>query len=111
MEQLSNRARQLTALGQLVAAREHWRAVLNLLPPDAGPRKNVLKEIQKLDLRISPPPAKRTDWKKRLGPVGVLIALLAKFKTAALLLLTKGKFLLSILAFVGVYWGLFGWWF
>lgn len=111
MEQLSNRARQLTAMRQLVAAREHWRAVLNLLPPDAGPRKSVLKEIQKLDLLISPPPAKHTDWKKRLGPVGVLIALLAKFKTAALLLLTKGKFLLSILAFVGVYWGLFGWWF
>lgn len=111
MEQLANRARQLTAIRQLVAAREHWQAILNLLPPDAAPRKGVLREINKLDLMISPPPAKPTDWKKRLGPFGVLIALLAKFKTAALLLLTKGKFLLSILAFVGVYWGLFGWWF
>lgn len=111
MEQLANRARQLAVIGQLVAAREHWQAILNLLPPDAAPRKGVLKEIQKLDLLISPPPARRKDWTKRLGPFGVLIALLAKFKTVALIVLTKGKFLLSILAFVGLYWGLFGWWF
>ncbi len=110
MEQLANRARQLTALGQLPAAREHWQAILNLLPADAAPRQSVLKEIQKLDQRISPPP-KKADWKKRLGPFGVLLAALAKFKTTALLLLTKGKFLLSILAFLGVYWSLFGWWF
>lgn len=110
MEQLANRARQLTAMGQLTVAREHWRAILNLLPPEAAPRKSVLREIEKLDLRISPPP-KRADWKKRLGPLGVLIAALAKFKTALLLLLTKGKFLISILAFVGLYWSLFGWWF
>ena len=111
MEQLANRARQLTALRQFPAAREHWQAILKLLPPDAAPRKSVLKEIEKLDRIISPPASKPVDWRKRLGPLGVLIALLAKFKTVALLLLTKGKFLLSILAFVGVYWSLFGWWF
>jgi len=61
----------------------------------------------------------RPDWKKRLGPVGVVLAFLAKFKTAALLLITKGKFLLlgltklntlvSMFAFMGVYWALYGW--
>jgi Zn-dependent protease len=111
MEQLANRARQLSLLGQLPEAREHWRAILNLLPADAAPRKGVLKEIEKLDVRISPPPARKTDWKKRLGPLGVLAAGVAKFKTTLLLLLTKGKFLLSILAFLGLYWSLFGWWF
>ncbi|MBV8569345.1 MAG: hypothetical protein JO319_01925 [Acidobacteriaceae bacterium] len=111
MQDLANRARQLTALGQLNAAREHWQAVLNLLPLDGAPRKDVLREIEKLNLRISPPPAKKSDWRKRLGPLGIAVAALAKFKTALLLLLTKGKFLLSILAFLGVYWGLFGWWF
>ena len=89
MEQLATRARQLTALGQLTAAREHWQAILSLLPADAAPRQSVLKEIQKLDQRISPAP-KKADWKKRLGPFGVLLAALAKFKTTALLLLTKG---------------------
>jgi hypothetical protein len=41
-----------------------------------------------------PPLGNRPSWKKRLGPIGVVLAFLAKFKTAALILLTKGKFLL-----------------
>jgi Zn-dependent protease len=69
----------------------------------------VEREIQKLDTRISPKSA--TDWKKRLGPFGIALAALAKYKTVALVLLTKGKFILSILAFLGVYWSLYGWWF
>jgi Zn-dependent protease len=109
-EDLATRARQLTALGQLHAAREHWAAALNLLSSDSPHRIGILREIEKLDRRISPPP-RRTDWKKRLGPIGVGIAALAKFKTVALVLLTKGKFLISILLFLGMYWGLFGWWF
>ena len=68
-----------------------------------------MREIAKLDARLSPKP--KTDWKKKLGPLGIVIAFVAKFKTVALVLLTKGKFLISILAFVGVYWALFGWWF
>jgi Zn-dependent protease len=110
LEQLANRARQLAVLGQLHAAREHWVAILNLLPADAPQRRGVLREIEKLDARISPP-ARKADWKKRLGPFGILVAALVKYKTLALVLLTKGKFLISILAFVGVYWSLFGWWF
>lgn len=104
------RARQLAAIGQLHAAREHWAAALKLLPSDSAQARAVQREIAKLDARISPPP-KKTDWKKRLGPLGVLIAALAKYKTLALVLFTKGKFLISILAFVGLYWAMFGKWF
>jgi Zn-dependent protease len=68
-----------------------------------------LREIEKLDARINPKPA--TDWKKRLGPVGVALAALAKYKTAVLVVLTKGKFLLSLFLFLGLYWTMFGWWF
>ncbi len=109
VEQLANRARQLAAIGQLAAAREHWVAILNLLPIDARERPGVLREIEKIDIRLNPKP--KVNWKKRLGPFGVVIAFLAKFKTVALLLFTKGKFLISILAFVGLYWAMFGWWF
>ena len=109
IEQLALRARQLTALGQLPAARAHWQEALNRLPLDAPERSGVQREIARLDARLSPKP--KTDWKKKLGPLGIIIAFLAKFKTAALLLLTKGKFLISILGFVGLYWALFGWWF
>ena len=60
---------------------------------------------------LEPAKRPRANWKKRLGPFGVLIAALAKYKTLALVLLTKGKFLVSILLFLGLYWGLYGWWF
>ncbi len=109
VEQLATRARQLAAIGQLQGAREHWLAILNLLPADASERSGVLREIERIDARLSPKP--KPNWTKRLGPFGVALAFLAKFKTVALLLLTKGKFLISILAFVGFYWALFGWWF
>jgi Zn-dependent protease len=109
VEQLATRARQLTAIGQLQAAREHWLAVLNLLATDAPERAGVLREVARLDERLNPKP--KVNWTKRLGPLGILLAFLAKFKTVALVLLTKGKFLISILAFVGFYWALFGWWF
>lgn len=96
-------------MGQLQAARQHWLAALQYLPTDSSERNAVQREIAKLDARLAPKP--KTDWKKRLGPFGVLIAAIAKYKTLALVLLTKGKFLISILLFVGLYWGLYGWWF
>lgn len=93
------------------AARQLWAAILDRLPDGSPERRGVLREIEKLDARLAPRPAHKADWKKRLGPLGVLIAAIIKYKTLALVLLTKGKFLISILAFVGLYWSLFGWWF
>lgn len=109
LEEIARRARQLTALGQLQAARDHWIAALNLLPTDSPQRRAVQAEIEKLDRRLSPQP--KTDWKKRLGPLGVGLAALLKYKTAAFLLLTKFKFFFSILLYLGLYWRMFGWWF
>jgi Zn-dependent protease len=54
------------------------------------------------------PPQQKQRWTKRLGPIGVALAAVFKYGS---IILTKGKFLISILAFVGVYWTLFGWWF
>ena len=103
------RARQLAAVGQLRAAREHWAAALSLLPRDSAQARAVQREIEKIDAKLAPKPP--VNWTKRLGPFGLLLAALAKYKTLALLLLTKSKFLISILAFLGIYWGLYGWWF
>ncbi len=64
---------------------------------------------QKLDIRLHPQP--KPDWAKRLGPLGVGLVALAKYKTAAIILLTKGKFLISALAYLGLYWAMYGWWF
>ena len=106
---MAMRARQLTAMGQLQAARQHWAAALTLLPPDSLQARGVQREIDKIDARLAP--KKQIDWRKRFGPFGILIAAIIKYKTLALVLLTKGKYLISILLFVGLYWGLYGWWF
>lgn len=106
LHELASRARQLRAIGQLQAAREHWIAILNLLPADAPERAAVQREVASIDAQLAPKP--KTDWKKRLGPVGVVLAAIVKYGS---IILTKGKFLISILAFVGIYWTLFGWWF
>jgi Zn-dependent protease len=109
LEEIATRARQFAAAGHLAEARDQWLAALQLLPPDSGQFKSIQREIDKLNARLNP--SQKATWTKRLGPFGVLLAALAKFKTALLILFTKAKFLLSILAFVGWYWALFGWWF
>jgi Zn-dependent protease len=114
----------LTAFGQLEPARDEWLKALKLMPPQSNQYQAVLREVEKLNYKLNPIPEnspKRTDWRKRFGPLGVVIAALVKFKTLGLLFLTKAKFLLfglthfkmifSVLAFLGVYWALFGWWF
>lgn len=67
------------------------------------------REIGKIDGRLNP--KSKTDWKTRLGPLGVGIAAILKYKTTAFILLTKFKSIISVLAFLGFYWALFGWWF
>lgn len=109
LEHLAGRARQAAAAGQLDAARGFWQSALTLLPPESSEYQSVSREIAKIDGRLDP--GRKVDWKKRLGPVGVGLAALAKYKTAVFLLLTKFKFILSIVAFLGVYWAAFGWWF
>ncbi len=109
MDELAQQARQASALGQLTNARSFWVSALSFLPPESNEYRSVQREIQKLDVRLRP--KTQGEWTKRLGPFGVGLAALAKYKTVAFVLLTKGKFLLSILAFLGVYWALYGWWF
>jgi Zn-dependent protease len=92
-----------------------WERALAFLPPDSSEYRTVKARIQNIDLQLSD----KNVWAKRfakLGPVGVI---LWKFKTVALLVLAKGKFVLlgltklstltSMLVFLGVYWAMFGW--
>ena len=96
-------------------ARSAWDRALALLPPDSSEYRTVRTRIENIDIQLSGKNA-WGKWAARLGPVGVI---LWKFKTFALLLLTKGKLLLlgltkistllSMLAFFAVYWTMFGW--
>lgn len=67
---------------------------------------------------LAPPPEPK-NWKKRVGPLGALGAMAAKFWSVLLLALTKLKFLLfgltklktllTMFASMGLYWTLYGW--
>ncbi len=113
LEKLSSQAQLATRTGDLVAARAHWQQCLLLLPRDTVQYTSIQARISALDAQIAATPAHaRTGWKKGSGAAAgsVLVLLLTKGKFL-LLGLTKMSTLLSMFAWVGVYWALFGWWF
>lgn len=150
-QELAALSLQLLGRGEFRAARDTLTTLCASLPEDSSIRASLSQGLSTLTFHLAggstpPPPlidrlaalarqvaapvrtqplkprqSSSSKTAKRLGPVGALLAFLAKFKTAGLLLLTKGKLLLlgltnikallSILAFLGVYWALYGWWF
>jgi Zn-dependent protease len=150
VRELAAGAFELLRQNQLGPAQNALANLIGLLPNTVPQRAALLQGLTTLSLHVStssqPPPelidrlaglAKQISAAtergratqpqnqrsagKKLGPIGVALALLAKFKTVALLALTKGKllwlgitnvkFLISILAFLGIYWAMYGWWF
>jgi Zn-dependent protease len=104
LESLAAEAQQATTRGDLSAARELWIKSLSLLPPDSVQYRSIKAHIE--NLKTAP---QGTGWKK--GAAGIGPALLLLFTKGKLLLLglTKLSTLLSMLAFAGVYWALYGW--
>lgn len=110
LERLSNEAKTLEAKGELQMARDRWLMGIRLLPRASKQADWIQAHARELELKanakLAPPPPEN-QWAKRLGPVGVLALMLAKAKTI-LLFAFKLKFLLSLAAFIGVYWTLYG---
>ncbi len=114
-EALSQQAKLAGSARDWQGAKIAWERALALAPPDSDEFRTVKARIQNVDLQLSGKGA-WAKWLTKLGPVGVL---LWKFKTLALIALTKGKLVLlgltklstfaSMLAFFAVYWGLYGW--
>jgi Zn-dependent protease len=104
LESLAAQAQAATVRGDLVAAREFWLRSLSLLPPDSVQYRSIKAHIE--NLKTAP---QGNGWKK--GAAGIGPALLLLFTKGKLLLLglTKLSTLLSMLAFAGVYWALYGW--
>jgi Zn-dependent protease len=103
MEQLAAHARSLEAHGDLQGARERWLACLPLLPPKSAQAEWIRSHVRELETAtptqasVQGGPHATPDWAKKLGPVGPLLLALWKF-----------KFLFSFVAFLGVYWQLWG---
>jgi Zn-dependent protease len=120
LEQIAQQARVRETTGDRAGAAELWRQALDLLPPESQEASVNRGRVARLAGPLPPESQKpQPAWVKRLGPFGVAAAALLKFKTVALLFLTKAKFLLlglgklqtllSMLATIGVYWSLYGW--
>ena len=125
LERLATEANAAAQRGDPKEASAVWRSALALLPAETVQYKSIEARIADLEARIPPPetPAVSHEptgvWKKWLGALGPVGLMLWKFKIAIVFFLTKAKFLLlgltklttlgSMLAFLGVYWSIWGW--
>jgi len=121
LKRLAADADAAESAGDLSAALSSWRRALDLLPPETRQHAAILDKIRGLSGRVD-----RGETPKPKGALaggtaglGALALLLWKFKFILALVLTKGKLLLlgltkaptflSMFAFFGVYWSIFGW--
>jgi Zn-dependent protease len=114
-EALSQQAKLAGSARDWQGAKIAWERALALAPPGSEQYRTAKARIQNIDLQLSD----KSIWAKRLAKLGPVGVVLWKFKTLALIALTKGKLVLlgltklstfaSMLAFFAVYWGLYGW--
>jgi Zn-dependent protease len=100
LDQLAKAARQREDAKDLAGATSDWRAVLERIPPDSAQAEWVRGNIRRLDVLATssrPEEGRRRGVGGKLGPFAPLVVLLA-----------KGKFLLSLGPFVAFYWALYG---
>src|SRR5262249_7182203 len=107
LEQLAAGAKMLEEQGQLLQAREQWLKGTALLPAESRQSAWIQDHARRLELAasVSPPPVGKKSL-GRFAPLAPIVLALSKGK--ALLAIFNLKFILSLGAFVGVYWSLYG---
>ena len=105
---LASEARSAEAKRDFPAAHEKWRRALSLLPPESRQAEWIRNRARALDVATEREQAtsQHRQWGRKIGPLAPIAILLAKSK--ALLMIFKLPFLLSLVAFMGVYWAEFG---
>ena len=106
--EIAHSAQELEQEQKWAEARERWKSALAWLPEETQQAESVRQHIAQIDSRTKAAEDQKSRWRKRLGPVAPIALFLIKIKTW-LFLLFKLKFLISFLAFFGIYWALFGW--
>lgn len=109
LARLTAEAKALEAKADFRAARERWLGALPLLPEASTQAEWVRQHAVDLYAAAATAEAERATahpWLGRLGPLAPLAVLLMKSK--ALLALLNLKFLLTLGAFLGFYWSLYG---
>jgi Zn-dependent protease len=111
LEALRAQALQFELHNDVVSARQVWLTAQQLLPSDSKQAQWIDDHLRALAAApATDAPPKSHPWAKRLGPLAPLAVLLAKGKTLFFALF-KLKFLFSFVAFLGLYWALYGAWF
>jgi Zn-dependent protease len=108
LERMASQARGLESQSKPLEARERWLEALRLLPPESSQAEWVRDHARQLALAARPAAQAetRSPWANKLGPLAPLAIALSKAKV--LLAIFKLNFLLSLAAFIGVYWALYG---
>jgi Zn-dependent protease len=108
LEQIAGQARELENQSQPIEARQLWLESLKLLPPASTQAEWVRDHARQLSLAARPAaqPTSQHSWARKLGPFAPLAVALSKAKV--LLAVFKMNFLLTLAAFIGVYWALYG---
>jgi Zn-dependent protease len=109
LEDLARRAKLATDASHFAAACALWEEMLPLLPPNTAQYQAVRTRIADLAALMQTPGARRSVWKKGAAGAGPALLLLLSKGKLLLLGLTKISTLLSMFAFFGVYWAMFGW--
>lgn len=114
LRELASRADQATAGSRLADATHLWHEALALLPPDAAQRVPIDAKLQTLGERME-----RGEGRAAKPPAAVSRGLWAAIGAGLLFFVTKGKLLLlgltkagallSMFAFLGIYWREWGW--
>ena len=113
---LASEAEAAKASGDLRAESAVWQQALDLLPGESQQYSAISARVGDITRQLAaeggdtPPAAPAGPWYKRSAALTGAILILALTKGKFLLLgLTKAKTLLSMFAFFGVYWSIFGW--
>ncbi|HEX7240829.1 MAG TPA: site-2 protease family protein, partial [Longimicrobiaceae bacterium] len=123
LQRISGEAERAEAAGETTRALELWRGALPLLPDDTRQHAGVSERVTALSRAAHAPAAPpKPAWAglgARAGIVGTVALLAWKLKFVLVFALTKAKLLLlgltklstlsSMLAFLGVYWAMWGW--
>ncbi len=94
--------------GNWLEARAIWQQALAWLPPETKQYEAVEQRIGLIDTRLQAANDNKAKWTRWLGPFAPVLLFASKFK-ALFFVLLKFKFLLSFVAFFGLYWLAFGW--
>jgi Zn-dependent protease/uncharacterized Zn finger protein (UPF0148 family) len=109
LERFAAAAKFAEERNEFAQASGHWVKAFELLPKESRQAEWIRDKIRVLEVaaREQENQATRRGWTRKLGPLAPIAIVLVKGK-AVLLTIFKLKFVLSLGAFMGFYWTLYG---